>query len=156
MSRCQRPPRHLFNPSNLKAAVPATIYLRRRLVAKLSSCSRPWGAVFTVWLVRWCHYSCLWQRVRGQGVGVEPGGEGLMTMTMTNEVGWRWLLWWRPADCRSCCFLWMSLLLATTPSGWPRRCFRQVGLLEFCPRGDTFVGAIFNCVSVFKVWPLIQ
>lgn len=50
-------------------------------MAKLSSCSRPWGAVFTVWLARRCHYSCLWQRVRGQGAEAGPGGGG-------GGVGW--------------------------------------------------------------------
>lgn len=101
MPPCQWPRRHLFNPSNLKAAIPVAarcergepIYLRPRLVAKLSSCSRPWGAVFTVWLVHRCHYSCLWQRVRGQGVGwswvVKGWGWG---------GGERWRMEWAGVD----------------------------------------------------------
>lgn len=149
MSPCQRPRWHLFNLSNFKADVPVAarceggepIYLRPRLVAKLSSCSWPWGAVFTVWLVRRCHYSCLWQRVRGQGVGVEPGGEG-----------------WSLRGKGGCDDEWSELaLIAAVASSWlselllplnvPAPCHnpfrvtlevsRQVGQWEFCPKGDT-------------------
>lgn len=138
MSLCQRPRWHLFNPSNLKAAVPVTapceggwgvwgvIYSRTQLVAKLSCCARPWGAMFTVWLACRCHYSCLWQRGqragRWGGAGWWGGGE-----RMTNGASWRWLLWWHQTDFRCGGLLWLSLLPATTPSGWPWRCWDRWG-----------------------------
>lgn len=52
--------------------------------------------MFTVWLVRRCHYSCLWQQVRGQGVGVEPGGERLRLRERERE---QWRTEWVGLDC---------------------------------------------------------
>lgn len=147
MSLCQRPRWHLFNPSNLKAAVPVAarceggepIYLR----------PRPWDAVFTVWLACRCHYSCLWQWVRGQGGEVGEGNDDEWSeMALIAVVASSWLSEPPPP---------LSVPAPRHhPSGWPLRCWDRWGSWNSSVKETQTFGAIFNWLSMFKAWPLIQ